>query len=160
MKNLLNIFVTAALMTALLGCNSEQNQTDENAAASQDNNTYLANTVANFEIEGMECAVMCGGKIKESLTSVSGIVSCDVDFDNKQAVVKFDNKLTNKDALVQVIQQLNNGQFKVTDASEKNLDSNTDQSMNSGSNPEQTIEVSAPQGFQFPNIFDALIEMF
>ena len=94
------------------------------------------------------------------MTSVSGIVSCDVDFDNKKAVVKFDNKLTTKDALVQVIQQLNNGQFKVTDASEKSLDSNADQSMNSGSNQEQTIEVSAPQGFQFPNIFDALIEMF
>lgn len=160
MKNVVNNLLVASLITVLLGCNSAQNSANENSTVSDIENAYLANTIANFEIEGMECAVMCGGKIKESLTSVSGIVSCDVDFDNKLAVVKYDNKLTSKAVLVDVIQQLNNGQFEVTHASEKSLDSNTDQSINSETHQEKPIEVMAPQGFQFPNIFDALIEMF
>jgi len=156
MKNLLVNLVAVSSLIIVLGCSGDQVAIEN--AVNTESNAYLANTIANIEIEGMACEVMCGGKIKEGLSGIEGIVSCDLDFDNKLATVKFDNKTTSKDEMINVIQELNSGQFKVISSNEKSLDSSSEDVLNSNS-AEQSVEVISTTDFHFPNIIDALIEM-
>ena len=117
MKNLLVNLTAVSSLILVLGCSGDQTSIED--AVNVESSSYLANTIANIEIEGMACEVMCGGKIKEGLSGIAGIISCDLDFDNKLATVKFDNKTTSKDEMINVIHELNSGQFKVVSSNEK-----------------------------------------
>jgi len=156
MKNILVNLVAVSSLIMVLGCSGDQTSVED--AINTESNAYLANTIANIEIEGMACEVMCGGQIKESLSGIAGIVSCDLDFDNKLATVKFDNNTTSKDEMINVIQELNSGQFKVVSSNEKSLGSSDEDVLNSN-RADQSVEVISTTGFHFPNIIDALIEM-
>ena len=46
--------------------------------------------VAKLTIEGMSCEVNCANKIQETISNLSGVLSCTVDFENKLANVEFD----------------------------------------------------------------------
>ena len=100
MKNLRILLIATCATAISLGCGDVQtsngNQPDTSESAT------LANAVANLEIEGMACEVMCGGKIKETLAGMTGVVSCDLDFDKKLATVKFDNNSTSKNDMITV----------------------------------------------------------
>ena len=64
MKNLRILLIATCATVISLGCGDVQtsngNQPDTSESAT------LANAVANLEIDGMACEVMCGGKIKET----------------------------------------------------------------------------------------------
>ena len=72
---------------------------------------------AKLAVEGMSCAVMCGGLIKKSLKSLHGVEIANVDFDKDQSVdfaeVEYDENLVTEKELIAAIQKLNNGQYKV-----------------------------------------------
>ena len=155
MKNLRILLIATCATGISLGCGDVQtsngNQPDTSESAT------LANAVANLEIDGMACEVMCGGKIKETLAGMTGVVSCDLDFDKKLATVKFDNNSTSKNDMISVIQELNEGQFKVLSSDEKTL--NNDEEVFNSNSSEQSVEVISAGNFKFPNILDALTEI-
>lgn len=157
MKNLRILLIATCATVISMGCGDVQtsngNQPDTSESAT------LANAVANLEIDGMACEVMCGGKIKETLAGMTGVVSCDLDFDKKLATVKFDNNSTSKNDMISVIQELNEGQFKVLSSDEKTLNNSEDEEVFNSNSSEQSVEVISAGNFKFPNILDALTEI-
>ena len=59
---------------------------------------------ANFEIEGMTCAVGCAKTIEEELSGLEGVQKATVDFDSKKATVVFDKAIQNQDNLTKVVE--------------------------------------------------------
>lgn len=59
---------------------------------------WAANTTVVLAVPGMTCAV-CPITVKKALMSVKGVNKVDVSFENKRAVVTFDDAKTNVDAL-------------------------------------------------------------
>ena len=69
-------------------------------------------TKAEFNIEGMSCAVGCAQKIEKSLAKMDGVASAKVDFDAKKAVVSYDASKVNTDLLAERVVKTGD-QFKV-----------------------------------------------
>lgn len=120
--------------------------------------TAMANTEASIHIDGMVCEMGCAGTIEESMNSMNGIASCDIDFESKTALIKFDNTLTTKDKMVEAIQNLNDGQFTVTGSEVNSIDNSTMEVETEGSNNE--ISASAGEGFRIPSFLDAFNGIF
>lgn len=53
-----------------------------------------------LDLPTMNCA-MCPITVKKALSKVEGVTHADVSYEGKQAVVSFDDELTNPDALVE-----------------------------------------------------------
>ena len=70
--------------------------------------------VAVIGIEGMSCSVGCAGKIQKTLGNMDGILSCEVDFDNKVANIQFDDSKISEKEMISTIEGLNDGQYSVT----------------------------------------------
>jgi Cu+-exporting ATPase len=74
-------------------------------------------TVANLSIEGMTCAQGCGGKIQQDLQAISGVKQTDLDFLEGRAqnvvMVEFDPSVTNEQALIQCVQGIADGKYRV-----------------------------------------------
>ncbi len=157
MKNLRILLIATCATAISLGCGDVQTSNGNQPETSE--SATLANAVANLEIDGMACEVMCGGKIKETLDGMTGVVSCDLDFDKKLATVKFDNNSTSKNDMISVIQELNEGQFKVLSSDEKTLNNSDDEEVFNSNGSEQSVEVISAGNFKFPNILDALTEI-
>jgi copper chaperone CopZ len=69
---------------------------------------------ANFEIEGMTCAVGCAKTIEEELSGLEGVQKATVDFDSKKATVVFDKAIQNQDNLTKVVEATADGKtYKV-----------------------------------------------
>ena len=69
-------------------------------------------TKAEFNIEGMSCAVGCAQKIEKSLAKMDGVAAAKVDFDAKTAVVSYDASKVNTDLLAERVVKTGD-QFKV-----------------------------------------------
>jgi copper chaperone CopZ len=73
-------------------------------------------TFADLKIDGMTCAQMCGGSIKKALTALPGVASTEIKFDSPDgdhAVVTYDPASVNDAQLIEAIQALHEGQYKV-----------------------------------------------
>lgn len=74
-------------------------------------------TVANISIEGMTCAHGCGGKIQQDLQAISGVKQTDLDYADGRAqnvvMVEYDPATTNEQALIQCVQGIADGKYKV-----------------------------------------------
>lgn len=74
-------------------------------------------TLADLEITGMSCAMMCGGSIKKALASLDGVLDTRIEFNEgdeaDHAVVAYDPARVNDGKLVDAVQSLYDGQYKV-----------------------------------------------
>lgn len=74
-------------------------------------------TKADLSIEGMSCAMMCGGSIKKALAGLPGVLSTEIEFiegdERDHAVVTYDPAQVNDAQMVEAIQKLHDGQYKV-----------------------------------------------
>ena len=69
---------------------------------------------ANFNIEGMTCAVGCAATIQEELTALDGVQTAKVDFDKKLATVTFDKTVQTPESLTKIVQATGDGKtYKV-----------------------------------------------
>ena len=48
--------------------------------------------VSKYNIDGMMCGMNCPIKVKDAIINVDGIKSCDVSFENSNAVVTYDDE--------------------------------------------------------------------
>ena len=60
--------------------------------------TFAKDVTLTFEVPSMDCAT-CPITVKKALERVEGVMKVDVTFENKLAVVKFDDEVTNPDVL-------------------------------------------------------------
>lgn len=74
-------------------------------------------TMADLSIEGMTCAMGCGGSIKSALAKLPGVTGTEVNFtDAAQAnhvVVTYDPAQVSDADMVKAVQGLHDGQYKV-----------------------------------------------
>ena len=74
-------------------------------------------TVADLSIEGMSCAMMCGGSIKKALAQLPGVTGTEINFiegdENDHAVVTYDESKVTDAEMIEAIQKLHDGQYKV-----------------------------------------------
>ncbi len=69
--------------------------------------------VATFTIEGMSCQEGCAAKIESTVSALNGVKSCQVNFEQKKAVVEFDQHKITEDQIVAEIQKINEEQYFV-----------------------------------------------
>ncbi|MFT7614536.1 MAG: copper chaperone CopZ [Parvicellaceae bacterium] len=152
----LSIGVSVVLLT---GCSSDA-ASDSESSFIDNTSSVFANATADLQIEGMVCKEGCAGTIEKSLTSMTGVASCSVDFENNIARVDFDDKMITKDEMVEVIQNLSDGQFKVTATDVKSKSDESDEVLESSSTSSSSDVNVSSGGFQVPNFLNALTEVF
>jgi len=70
-------------------------------AYSQDSKAVYAK--AEFEIEGMTCAIGCARTIEKNIAKMDGVKFAKVDFDKKLAMVEYDQAKVTPDALEKTV---------------------------------------------------------
>lgn len=60
--------------------------------------TFAKDVTLTLEVPSMDCTT-CPITVKKALERVEGVMKVDVTFENKLAVVKFDDEVTNPDVL-------------------------------------------------------------
>ena len=68
---------------------------------------------AIYKVEGMMCNKNCPMKVNQSLEGVSGVKTCNVDFDSKTATVTYDDELIDSKEIANTITK--GTYFKVRD---------------------------------------------
>ena len=73
--------------------------------------------IADLSIDGMSCEMMCGGSIKKALAKLPGIASTEIQFiegdERDHAIVTYDESKVTDAQMVEAIQALHDGQYKV-----------------------------------------------
>jgi copper chaperone CopZ len=73
--------------------------------------------IADLSIDGMSCEMMCGGSIKKALAKLPGITTTEIQFiegdDRDHAIVTYDETQVTDAEMVEAIQALHDGQYKV-----------------------------------------------
>lgn len=115
-----------------------------------------SNEVMVTEVEGMVCAMGCGGSIRKELKSTGAVSRVEVDFkegQEKQIVkISFDNTLISKSEIIKRMEKLNEGQFSVQPIG--STDVSTESS--GGSSEKSNVSMSEQTSFEIPNLFDLL----
>ena len=113
------LFIAVFAFLVMVSCKKEATEPNvvtvdhtEEVSASKTVAENVELTKAEFNIEGMSCAVNCAAKIQKSLAKMDGVASAKVDFEGKKAVVSYDASKVNTDLLAERV--VNTGdQFKV-----------------------------------------------
>jgi mercuric ion binding protein len=74
---------------------------------------------AEFKIDGMTCAIGCAKRIESKLASLEGVKSAKVDFEQKLAMVEYNEAKVDFDALTSIVAKVP-GDYKISDM--KNVD--------------------------------------
>lgn len=130
----------------LFACSSESKEVTEEVKKE-----VVANAETNFGLEGMTCAHGCAARIEDKLNKMEGVADAKVDFEAKTAWVSFDNNVTSEAKFTEMIEGLNDNQYKVvketstTKVNEEESESTT-----------ETNEISKVLSldFELPNILD------
>lgn len=74
-------------------------------------------STADISIDGMSCEMMCGGAIKKALAKLPGITDTEIKFvegdQQDHAIVSYDEAKVTDKQIVETIQSLHDGQYKV-----------------------------------------------
>jgi len=136
-------------LLVLFSCSESSSSVSEKRKA-QSNETLVT------EVEGMVCSMGCGGSIRKDLKSTGAVSRVEVDFDEekeKQTVkISYDNSLITQKEIVQRIEKLNKGQFKVNIIGSTSIDNNSKKQSKSES-PNVNV---AEKSIELPNLLDIL----
>lgn len=115
------ILSALAMSTILLACSSDvNNETDKKPTPKQPSTEEVvvnADKCAVMEVEGMVCKMGCAAAIKAELLKTNAVSECIVDFVEEQKTntveVQFDSQQLDSTKIVNLIQEINEGQFTV-----------------------------------------------
>lgn len=123
MKLLKGIFLITS--SILFSCQENANKQDEPSVISNnktEEQSFTDNTIVNsnasviLSIEGMTCEMGCGSVIRKNLYNSGGVSQCSFDFKNNRVSnsmeVFFDSTLTQENAIIEVINAIEEGDFK------------------------------------------------
>lgn len=98
MKTYRSIFLVVVLVITFTACKEKQpevvtvDNTTEEVAVTQTSFEGKEVAKAEFTINGMTCAMGCAKMIEKKLAGMDGVKSAKVDFDNKLAIVEYDEE--------------------------------------------------------------------
>ena len=138
MKNIL-IILTASLL--LFACSSENTEQE-----------ILANAQSSFAIEGMTCEEMCAKRIEDKIARTAGVKECTVDFEKNTATLSYDNKTTEINDIVSMVEKMADSKYSVKELkTEKISVANGD--ISSAENNE-TSQILSGSSFEMPNVLE------
>jgi len=80
----------------------------------KDSTEIVANTSCVLSIDGMMCEKGCKTTIQQKLSEVKGVVSCEVEYEEKTASLDFDNTTVSSDDLITVVNEIAGGIYKAS----------------------------------------------
>lgn len=119
LKSTLLLF-TAALSLFVMSCGQgtqEEKPAGDSATSQTTTTPDEAKASLSLSVEGMTCE-NCTKALTEAVSTLAGVLSCNVSFENKTATVEFDNTKTTEDAIMAQVTTAHNGKFKATKVSE------------------------------------------
>jgi copper chaperone CopZ len=118
----LRLFVPAALILFTLGCGRTASVSDQVTANVERTvkevvvTEGVPVTVADLSIEGMSCEQMCGGAIRKALAGL-GVEGTEIKMNEAEgpdhAIVTYDPGKVSDAQMIEAIQKLHDGQYKV-----------------------------------------------
>jgi copper chaperone CopZ len=119
-------------------------------------------TVADLSIDGMSCEMMCGGSIKKALAKLPGVAGTDITFvegdERDHAIVTYDESQVTDAQMVEAIQALHDGQYKVLAVTitkqVRGAGATTDEA--AGDKEKSGVSVYAPSTTLLPNVVSLL----
>ena len=61
---------------------------------------FAHNVSQSFNVVGMHCGYGCVDKVEKIVTSLEGVQTCNVDFDNSMMTVEYNDDLLNSDKII------------------------------------------------------------
>ncbi len=119
-------------------------------------------TMADISIDGMTCEMMCGGSIKKALAALPGIASTEIEFvegdERDHAIVTFDESKVNDAQMIEAIQGLYDGQYKVlaVKITKQVKAAGSASSEGAATKEEHPVSVLAPAAMILPGILSLL----
>lgn len=130
----------------LFACSSESKEVTEEVRKE-----VVANAETNFGLEGMTCAHGCAARIEDKLNKMEGVADAKVDFEAKTAWVSFDNNVTSEAKFTEMIEELNDNQYKVVkEASTTKVNEEESESTTETNEISKVLSLD----FELPNILD------
>jgi periplasmic mercuric ion binding protein len=106
-----------ASMAAWASCGSTQHPAVETVYETFHVEGTVERTVAEMSIQGMMCEIGCVAKVRKELLEVPGVASARIDFvkdrDLNVAVVEYDQKVVEAEALVAKVTEIGDGMYPV-----------------------------------------------
>lgn len=102
LKYLFTLTTIVIIMTACKNETTPEIQTVDFGSESSEKmlNPDAEYTAAEFEIDGMMCAMGCAKVIEKNLAKLDGVKTVEVDFDSKTAKIEYDEALVNPDLIM------------------------------------------------------------
>jgi copper chaperone CopZ len=169
--------VAIAVAVFMVACGGQSNQKDEAASEAPSDVTvsYIEKVSddgekysASLAIDGMACEMMCGSKISSALAGVEGVSNAEIEFNGAEednyAVVEFDGSQVSEQKMIEAVQALANGHYKVKSVEVTHFMAPDGSNVNSDIEEEEDAEVvgmvKPKLEYQLPNVFSALARLF
>jgi copper chaperone CopZ len=145
----LGILISLLLFVSLFSCKEEVK-------------SPTATNKAEISVEGMVCEMGCGASLRKGLLESGSVTKVEVSFDEEAPsnviTVFYDKSISSPEQLIEVIEKLNEGQFKAKLIKESPIEtagSQTESNIRSKSNNQQILKVEEAY-WSFPNLTDLL----
>lgn len=105
MKALKYILTLAVVVLVLVSCKNETAPETQTVDLGTETKEKVLNpdanyVAANFEIDGMMCAMGCAKVIEKNLAQMDGVKSVQVDFETKLAKIEYDEAMVNPEIVI------------------------------------------------------------
>lgn len=120
-KKLSLIALSAVLFASCKDTSKDGNiETEAGKDSTTVDSTMNKETAANlettsFKIDGMTCPMGCAATIEKKLAKLDGVADAKVDFEKKTATVSFDASKQTPEKLVETVEHIADGAYKVSD---------------------------------------------
>jgi copper chaperone CopZ len=117
-------------------------------------------SVMEIKVEGMSCSHSCAPFIQKKLSNTEGVLDAKVTFENKTAIVKIDENNVQPEEVLNIINTIADGQYKVESFETKKLNTKKEQQSPAEPQSSKNFDITDPNvsssGFQLPNLFSLL----
>jgi copper chaperone CopZ len=154
------ILIASAFVLSACSSDSQLNEkTKENTSKSQ-TPKINANRLLSMEVDGMVCEMGCGSSIRKELKETGAVLSCDFDFEDGRklntAKITFDKNKITVDELIDVVNTLNDKQFKVgKTSSQAYVPASIPEEEEAYSSVNARVNITSPQ-IEVPNFLELL----
>jgi copper chaperone CopZ len=168
-------FRTASLpflfATLLLSCSQQPDVTTNTIASGVERTVKEVSigtgepvTFADISIDGMSCEMMCGGSIKKALAKLPGIAATEIKFvegdERDHAIVTYDESKVSDAQMIEAIQGLHDGQYKVLAVEiTKQVKGNSTSATGDKNAEDEGVSVIAPAVSLLPSILALLTQI-
>jgi len=119
MKNILFVFAVALAIVSCKNNTKPETITVDTQTETVKKEIITSDLAANynkaeFKIDGMTCAIGCAKRIESKLASMEGVKSVTVDFEQKLAMVEYNEAKVDFEALTSTVAKVP-GDYKISD---------------------------------------------